>query len=319
MNEPQGKAGVMLMAYGAPATLDDVAAFYTHIRGGRKPPQEKIDDLMQRYEEAGDCASLLRITEQTAVRLQETLDGDKGRPVQVFTGMRHSSPFIKDRMKAVASAGVTRLVGLPLAPYYSSLSTGAYHKALKEAAAGLDNPPELILVQDYHDHARFIAALAGNLKDSLEKIRSETGEPVRILFTAHSLPQRIEAAGEPYKRQLLETAKLVAGEAGETDWEFAFQSASPTGEPWMGPDFLHVVQKLAREGRRAILVAPIGFVSDHLEILYDIDILCRRVAAEAGARIWRTASLNDSPPFVAVLASIVRDRLEARVAGNVAR
>ena len=301
--------GVMLMAYGAPASLEEVPEFYTHIRGGRRPPPDRIEELRGRYAAMGDCASLLRITDRLAARLQERLDAEEGPAVLVFTGMRHSRPFIHERMAGVEAAGIRRLVGLPLAPHFSTLSVGAYHKAIVEAAAALANPPELILVHHYHDHPGLVAAFSGILAATAARIRDETAAPVRVVFTAHSLPERILAAGEPYRDQLLETARLVAEMAGESDWEFAFQSASPTGEPWMGPDFLDVIRRLGREGPRAALIAPVGFLADHLEILHDVDILARRVAAEAGVALWRTPSLNDSAGFVGTLAQITRDHL----------
>lgn len=300
--------GVMLMAYGAPAALDDVPDFFTHIRGGRRPPPERIEDLRSRYAQMGDCASLLRITERLAARIQQHLDAEGGTKVRVFTGMRHSRPFIGERIADVEAAGVRRLVGLPLAPHFSSLSVGAYHRALGEAASALADPPELILVRDYHDHPGLIAAFARVLREALAAWGAGE-EPPKVVFTAHSLPERIVTAGEPYKGQLLRTARLVAGSAGVNDWEFAFQSASPTGEPWMGPDFLEVIRRLAREGRRGVLIAPVGFLADHLEILYDVDILARKVAGEAGIRLERTSMLNDSADFVSVLAAIVRERL----------
>ncbi len=309
MREAGGSAGVMLMAYGAPSSLDDVGDFFTHIRGGRRPPEERIEDLKIRYREVGGGESLLRITAEQARALQSALDADGGETVRVFFGMRHSRPFIHERMAEVKAAGVSRLVGLPLAPHFSTLSVGAYHRALREAAETLDPRPELLLVDSYHDHAAFIAALAETLTQALASCRQETGEPIRIVFTAHSLPERIVAAGEPYREQLLTTARLVAEAAGETDWEMAFQSASFTGEPWLGPEILEVIRRLTREGRKEILVAPIGFVADHLEILYDIDILCRQTAREGGAHLRRTASLNARPAFVAALAAIVRERL----------
>lgn len=303
-----GRAGVILMAYGAPASLEDVADFFTDIRGGRRPPEERIEELKGRYRAIGGGESLLRITGEQARALQRTLDDDGGERVAVFFGMRHARPFIRDRAASIAAGGIARLVGLPLAPHFSSLSVGAYHRKLQEAVADLDPRPELLLVDDYHDHPLFIAALAETLDAALAAQRRDASGPIRVLFTAHSLPERIIAAGEPYRDQLFETARLVAGKAGVTEWEFAFQSASPAGEPWLGPDVLEVIRRLASEGRREILVQPVGFVADHLEVLYDLDIVCRREAERAGARLRRTESLNARPAYISALASIVRER-----------
>jgi len=299
----------MLMAYGAPATLDDVGDFYTDIRGGKRPPEERIEELKGRYRAIGGGQSLLRITTDQARELQNRLDGDGGEKVHVFFGMRHARPFIADRIPEIAAARLGRIVGLPLAPHYSSLSIGAYHRKLREAVAALDPHPELVLVEEYHDHPLFVAALAEALAAALADARRDASGPIQVVFTAHSLPERIVKSGEPYRDQLMATARLVAGRAGVGEWVFAFQSASPTGEPWLGPDILETIRRLADSGRREILVQPVGFVADHLEILYDLDILCRRSAAECGARLRRTESLNARPAFIAALAAIVRERL----------
>lgn len=300
---------VMLMAYGAPSSLDEVAEVFTHIRGGRRPPDERIEELKERYRAIGGGESLLRVTEAQAVALEAHLAGDGGGKVTVTFGMRHARPFIRGRIKDLAAGGVRRVVGLPLAPHFSSLSIGAYHAAIREAASALDDPPELLLVDSYHDHPGLIGAFAETLGSTLATARAQTRDPVRVIFTAHSLPERIIAEGEPYRDQLLATARLVAREAGAEEWDLAFQSASPTGEPWLGPDFLDVVRDLTRAGRRSIVIAPIGFVSDHLEILYDVDVLCRRVAEAEAVRMWRTPSLNDRPAFIAALAAIARGKL----------
>jgi len=305
------RAGVILMAYGAPGSLDDVGDFFTDIRGGHRPPEERIEELKGRYRAIGGGEALLRITTDQARELQRSLDGDGGEKVTVFFGMRHATPFIRERAAAIAEAGIGRLVGLPLAPHFSTLSVGAYHRKLQEAVAEIQPRPDLFLVNDYHDHPKLIAALAETLGAALAASRKDAAGPIRVLFTAHSLPERIVRAGEPYRDQLFETARLVAARTGVTEWEFAFQSASPTGEPWLGPDILQTIRRLASEGRREILVQPVGFVADHLEILYDLDILCRRVAEGAGARLKRTESLNARPAFISALASIVRERLAA--------
>ena len=299
----------MLMAYGAPSSIDDVGDFFTHIRHGRRPPEEKIEELKGRYRTIGGGESLLRITTEQAAALEAKLSSDGGDPVNVFYGMRHAKPFIAERAEALKAAGIRRLVGLPLAPHYSTMSVGAYHDALRSATESLDPAPRLHLIDSWHDHPLFIAALAEALQSTLTAFRDATKEPIRILFTAHSLPERIVAAGEPYRDQLHATARLTAASSSETDWEFAFQSASPTGEPWLGPDIFEVLKRLRKEGRRAALIQPVGFVADHLEILYDIDVLCRRLGEEIGMEVRRTPSMNARPAFITALAAIVRERL----------
>ncbi len=299
------------MAYGAPATLDDVAAYFTHIRGGRRPPPERIDELVGRYRLIGDVSRLLTLTEAQARAVQERLDGDGGTPVRVISGMRHSSPFIAERVSGLAGSGLKRLVGLVLAPHYSSMSVGRYHAILREALAALPSAPRLIEVQDYHDHVKYIAAMAGALGETLAEARGESGEsrPPRVIFTAHSLPARILDEGDPYRDQVEATARLVAQAAGVDRWEVAFQSASPTGEPWLGPDFLERIRAGGGGADRRVIVSPVGFVSDHLEVLYDVDVLAQQTAREAGLRLWRTPSMNTRPDFIEALAAIIREAL----------
>src|SRR5262245_33661111 len=228
--------GVMLMAYGAPSSLDEVAEVFTDIRGGRRPPEDRIEYLKERYRAIGGGESLLRVTEAQGRALAARLASDGGSPVKVTFGMRHSRPFIPERMKDLSD--MRRVVGLPLAPHYSSMSIGAYHRAIQEAAAALDDPPDLLLVSSYHDDPMLIEAFAETLRATLAAARSGASGAVGVIFTAHSLPARILAAGEPYRDQLETTARLVARAAEVTEWDLAFQSASPTGEPWLGPDFL---------------------------------------------------------------------------------
>jgi ferrochelatase len=299
---------VLLMAYGAPATLDDVAGTFTHICGGRRPAEERIEALKERYRLIGEVGGLLRITEEQGRSLQRALDGDGGSPVRVLTGMRHSPPFIKDRARDLLREGARRLVGLVLAPHYSAMSVGAYHRVLREALAGHDPLPEVLAVDQYHDDQGFIAAVTEALNETLAEAGSDAAS-APVIFTAHSLPERILSEGDPYTDQIESTARLVAGAAGVGRWEIAFQSASSTAEPWLGPDFLDRIRSLGREGCKALIVCPVGFVSDHLEILHDVDIVARKTAQEAGSRLWRTPSMNSRPAFISALASIVRRRL----------
>ena len=283
---------VVLMAYGSPDRLADVPAYYADIRGGRPIAPEQLADLEERYRRLGveDSNPLNEITEATRAALEHEL----GLPV--YTGMKHWSPRIADA--AAQAAGADRVVGLVLAPHYSALSIKGYRDQLEQA---LDGRSELRFVESWHDEPGFIDVLAG-------KVRSVDAH---VVFTAHSLPARILAQGDPYKDQLLETARLVAERAGVAEWSFSFQSESPTGEPWLGPDILDHLRALHADGVRRVLVCPVGFVSDHLEIRWDIDVEAMELAAELGLELSRIEMPNDEPAFVAALAGIVRRTLQA--------
>lgn len=288
------ETAVVLMAYGSPERVADVPAYYADIRGGRPIAPEHLEDLVARYRALGieDANPLNAITEATRAALQAEL----GLPVH--TGMKHWRPRIGEAVEAALAGGATRLVGLVLAPHYSRLSIGGYRRALEHAAAGRS---ELVFVESWHDDAGFVSFLADRVR----------GTRAHVVFTAHSLPARIVDEGDPYRDQLLETARLVASVAGVDDWSFSFQSESPTGEPWLGPDILDHLTDLARRGVAHVLVCPVGFVSDHLEIRWDIDHEARERARELGLRLERIEMPNDDPRFVAALAGIVRRALAA--------
>jgi ferrochelatase len=280
------------MAYGSPARAgenDGIEPYYTHIRGGRKPSPEALAELRGRYRAIGG-SPLTEITRAQARALGARL----GLPA--FAGMKHAPPFIADAAAEARSAGIERLVGLPLAPHYAEMSLGAYFTSLRQAWDG-----ELITVRGFYHHPAFISAVRNLVAEALADF-----EPERIFFTAHSLPARIEAAGDRYRERLLESCRMVTEGSSLPEWEFAFQSASHTGEPWLGPDLL---DSLARSGVRRALVCPIGFVADHLEILYDIDVEAIAFARERGIDLRRTQSFNTRPEFIDALAAVVRDAL----------
>jgi protoporphyrin/coproporphyrin ferrochelatase len=284
---------VILMAYGSPERLADVPAYYADIRGGRPIAPENLADLVERYRRLGieDSSPLNAITEQTRAALETQL----GFPV--YTGMKHWSPRIVDAAESAVAAGADRIAGLVLAPHYSALSIKGYRDQLEEA---VDGRAELAFVESWHTEPGFIDLLA-------DRVRGTTSH---VVFTAHSLPARILSMGDPYKDQLLETASLVADAAGLGEqWSFSFQSESPTGEPWLGPDILDHLVALRDEGVTDVLVCPIGFVSDHLEIRWDIDVEAQERAAELGLRVDRIEMPNADPAFVATLAGIVRRAL----------
>jgi ferrochelatase len=284
------------MAYGSPERPEDIPAYFSDIRGGRPVRQEAVDELVERYRRIGGTSPLNRITEAQRAGLAAAT----GLPV--FVGMKHWTPWIAEAVEEALADGAERLVGLVLAPHYSRISIGGYRDRLEQALAGR---AELAFVESWHDHEPYVEILA-------ERVR---GTDAHVVFTAHSLPERILAEGDPYRDQLLETSRLVAERAGVSDWSFAFQSESPTGEPWLGPDILVELETLHARGVRTVLVAPVGFVCDHLEILWDLDVEARDRAAELGLELDRIESLNADPAFVRALADLVEKAsvAEARI------
>jgi ferrochelatase len=281
--------GIVCMAYGSPATEPDVEDYYTHIRGGRPPAPEELEDLVARYRAIGG-SPLTEITHAQAAALAEAT----GMPT--LAGMKHAPPFIADAVAQAREFGLRRLVGLPLAPHYARMSLGGYESALRKAWEG-----ELVFIPGFHDHPAFVAAVQGLVKRALSEATAE-----RVFFTAHSLPARITAEGDPYLSRLLDSCRLVADGIDMPPWELAFQSASHTGEPWLGPDLLEAI---SGSGARDVLVCPIGFVADHLEILYDLDVEAQAFARERGIRLRRTESFNAGPEFISALAEVVAGAL----------
>ena len=281
---------VVLMAYGSPATAEDIRPYFEDIRGGRPVSDEAVAGLAQRYRRIGGRSPLDDVTEAQRAALERELG------VPVFVGMKHWRPRIAEAVESALTGGATRILGLVLAPHYSRLSVGEYRERLEAAVAGR---AELELVESWHDHEPFLDVLADRVR----------GTDAWVVFTAHSLPARILADGDPYREQLLETSRLVAERAGLDGWSFAFQSASPTREPWLGPDILDELGRLHEAGVRSVLVAPVGFVSDHLEILWDLDVEARERAAVLGLQLERIESLNDDPTFIRALGALVEERL----------
>jgi ferrochelatase len=282
-------AAVLCMAYGSPEGDAGIEAYFTHIRGGRAPSAQALEHLRDRYRAIGG-SPLTAITRAQAEALAEELG------VPVYVGMKHAPPFIADGVAAARAAGAVRLIGLPLAPHYAEMSVGAYLTAVRKEWHG-----ELIAVRGFHGHPAFIAAV----RSLIDEARSGF-DPELVIFTAHSLPARIESEGDPYRERLLESSRLVAKAASLPAWEFAFQSASSTGEPWLGPT---LDERIAAIKAKRVLVCPIGFVADHLEVLYDIDVEAKAAANARGIELKRTQSFNARPQFIKALAGIVRDQV----------
>jgi len=278
---------VVLMAYGSPSDPADIRPYLEDIRSGRPVSDEAVEELTERYRRIG-ASPLDEVTEATRARLEREL----GFPVHV--GMKHWTPRIAEAVDRAVVGGADLIVGLVLAPHYSSLSIDGYRERLEDALGGRAG---LRFVESWHVHDPYLDVLADRVR----------GSDAHVVFTAHSLPARILDLGDPYSDQLLETSQLIAERAGLDSWSFAFQSASATGEPWLGPDLLEELDDLHARGVERVLVCPIGFVSDHLEILWDIDVEARERADELGLKLDRIDSLNDDPAFVRGLAELVRE------------
>jgi ferrochelatase len=303
--------GLLLMAYGSPDSLDDTEAYLLDIRGGRPTSKELVEEIKERYAEIGGRSPLLEITRQQAAALEAEMNrqhGASGVAFRSYVGMRHWDPRIKEAVAQMAKDGITQAIAMVMAPHSSRMSTGAYYNSLLEAISELGANLEVAWIENWHDHPGLIEAIAKKAEAAKERFN---GVAPYMIFTAHSLPARILAQADPYDDQLNETAKLLAKRLDLTDhrWRFSYQSAGQSPEPWLGPQIEDVVVDLAESGEKNLLVVPIGFVCDHVEVLYDIDIACRKIAAEHGARLERSASLNTSPAFIRALADIAWERM----------
>jgi ferrochelatase len=294
---------VLLMAYGSPDNLDDLEAYLLDIRGGRPTSPQLVAKIRARYAMIGGRSPLLDLTCAQAAALEAELNRLPGANFRAFVGMRHWQPRIAQAVEQIAAQGIRQVVGLVMAPHQSRLSTGAYFSQLDQAIAGRDPDIEVVHIGAWHDHPGLIAALAGQARTAIDLFERQP----YVLFTAHSLPLRILEEGDPYDAQLHQTAALVAGELGlpEGRWRFCYQSAGQSQEPWLGPPIDEVIPALARAGQTGLLAVPVGFVCDHVEILYDLDILARQIASDHGIRFERSASLNTSSTFISALADLV--------------
>jgi ferrochelatase len=287
--------GVLVMAYGTPSGPDDIEAYYTDIRRGRPPTDEQLADLRRRYDAIGGVSPLRQRTGAQAGALGVAL----GDGYRVALGMKHARPSIEDGVAELADAGVARTVGLVLAPHYSALSIGEYVE--RATVAARQRAMAMAFVESWYDAPGYTDLLAERVRDAMAAVPAGS----HLLVTAHSLPARILQRGDPYPTQLAETASAIATRAGVNRWSVAYQSAGRTPEPWLGPDVRDVI---VERGGPGVVVCPAGFVSDHLEVLYDLDVEAARVAEEHGIAFARTAMPNDDPPFIATLTEVVRAR-----------
>lgn len=298
---------ILLMAYGGPHSLDDIEPYLLDVRGGRETPAHLVEEVRARYAQIGGQSPLPAITRAQAQAVAERLNAEPDGPrYRAYVGMRHWTPWIRDAVADIMADGLRRVVALCMAPHYSRMSVGAYFKKLAEAQAMLGADLEVAKIEAWHTHPLFIEALAEKVRTALARFAAP--DRVKVVFTAHSLPAAVVEQGDPYADQLHETARSLATRLGLPDdaWRFCYQSAGAGHTRWLEPAVEDVVVELADGEYKDILVAPIGFVADHVEVLYDIDIVCRRLATEHGARLERTPSLNTSPRFIEALADIVR-------------
>ena len=297
--------GVLLLAHGAPDRLGDIPEFLMNVRRGRSLPASAVEEIINRYAMIGGGSPLLAITVNQAGALAKVL----GLPV--YVGMRNWKPYIEEAVRRLSKVQVTRAVALCLAPQNSRTSIGLYQASLSKAVENVAPSLQAEFVENWHDHPGLIAAFREKAGAALARIETEAGRAVPVVFTAHSVPARTIEDGDPYEDQVKETARLVAEAMGLSDYEVAFQSQGMTSEPWIGPTVESRIDACAAQGHRHLLLVPVGFVSDHVEVLYDIDVVFRGYGMKKGVAVSRSESLNDSSIFIQALASIVLERAGA--------
>jgi protoporphyrin/coproporphyrin ferrochelatase len=296
---------VLVMAYGTASGPDDVERYYTDIRGGRTPAAELVEELRERYAAIGNDFPLDRITRAQA----EALGGELGVPA--YVGYKHSSPFVPDVVRRMASDGLRDAVGIVMAPHYARMSIGGYVDRVRKGEPD-DGSLHVDVIESWHVHPAFLDLLAARVGQARDALTDQQRSNDLVIFSAHSLPARIVEEGDPYPDQLRETAEAVAGRLGLERFTTGWQSAGRTPEPWLGPALDELIAKAAADGHTAVVSCPCGFTADHLEILYDIDVEGRAAAEDAGIRLVRTASMNDDPEFVRAVGRVVRDHVEGR-------
>jgi ferrochelatase len=307
--------GVLVMAHGTPHTLDELPAFYTEIRRGSPPPPELLADLERRYRTIGGTSPLNQRTSAQVDGIRLALEKRAPGRFAVEVGAKFASPRIADAVDVLGRVGVERLIGLVLTPHYSAASVGDYARRARGAAEALSpgegGPLVLEMIDHWYSAPGFVTLMAERVGAALELLAPDARAGASVVFTAHSIPARLVDDGDPYAAQVLASATAIAESAGLARWSVAWQSAGRTAEAWLGPDVRDVIRAMPAVGASAVVVCPVGFVSDHLEVLYDLDIEARAVADEAGIAFARTASLNDDPEFCDVLAGVVLDAVEA--------
>lgn len=304
--------GLLVMAYGTPRTPEEIEPYYTHIRRGRRPSQEEIDDLKRRYEAIGGVSPLAKITEDQVEALAKTLN-ERNKDIQFkpYLGLKHIDPFIEDAVKQMHEDDIEEAVTLVLAPHYSTFSVKSYNGRALEEAEKLGGP-KLLTIDSWYKEDKFIEYWVKELKKTFAQIPEDEFDKTVVIFSAHSLPEKIIQHGDPYPEQLQETADIIASRTGIKDYTIGWQSEGNTPEPWLGPDVQDLTRDLHKEkGYINYVYCPVGFVADHLEVLYDNDYECKVVTDELGARYFRPNMPNTDPLFIDALATVVEKRLSA--------
>ncbi len=298
--------GLLVMAYGTPYTLDDLERYYTHIRHGRKPTTEMLEDLRNRYEAIGGISPLAKITLAQAEKLEEHLNNIQNQiQFKMYLGLKHIEPFIEDAVKQMHEDGITEAVSIVLAPHFSTFSVKSYNGRAVQEAEKLGGP-KIITIESWYKEPKFINYWADQVKRIFDRMPEEEKQAAVLIVSAHSLPEKILQFGDPYPQELQDTATLIAKQAGVKNYVIGWQSAGNTPEPWLGPDVQDLTRDLYNKHQyKAFVYAPVGFVSDHLEVLYDNDIECKAVTDEIGASYYRPEMPNAKEEFIDALASVV--------------
>lgn len=307
------KIGLLIMAYGTPYKEEDVERYYTHIRHGRKPEEAALQDLKERYKAIGGISPLARITEAQTKALEEKLNAvQDGIEYKAYIGLKHIEPFIEDAVAEMSKDGIKEAVSLVLAPHYSTFSVKAYNTRANEEAE--KHGITIDSVESWYDEPGFIKYWADKIGAVYFEMPAEEREKAVLIVSAHSLPEKILRNGDPYPDQLKETAKLIAEEAGIKNVEIGWQSEGNTPDPWIGPDVQDLTRDLfEQKGYRSFVYAPVGFIADHLEVLYDNDYECKVVCEAIGANYYRPEMPNVDPLFIETLANVVSKKVKREV------
>ncbi|NIN73104.1 MAG: ferrochelatase [Gemmatimonadetes bacterium] len=297
--------GLLVMAYGTPETMDDVRPYLTHIRRGHEPSDEAVEDLKERYGLIGGPSPLYQTTVDQMKALERRLNWSDGG-YRGYLGMKHWHPYIPEAVKQMAEDGIERAVAITLAPHYSTMSIAQYLNYVSEGLEGLEQPLDVLCIKSYHDEPLFIDALEEKLREAMDCVPEEHRAGLPVVFTAHSLPEKILKENDPYREQLLETSRLVAERFDDLSWRFAFTSQGETKDRWLGPTLAESLDEVAAEGHKAVMACTVGFVSEHLETLYDFDVEGRADAGARGLAFYRAAALGTSEKYIAALAEVVR-------------
>jgi ferrochelatase len=305
MSETQRPTAILLMAMGGPDCLENVEPFLLDVRGGRPTPPALVEEIRERYRATGGKSPAVGITQSVAKKLEQRLNESSHRRYRVYVGLRHWHPFIKETYAELLNAQPEHVIGLCMAPQQSSLSTGAYKKKVEEASSAYEGAVPVSYIGSWNRHPKLIAAIAENIRQALLKFPAEVRGKVPVLFTAHSLPERIVAMKDPYPDEVRGTVESVKRLLGDQPTAFAYQSQGRSSEPWLGPTMESTLDTLHQAGHRHVLVAPIGFICDHVETLYDIDIELKQLASGKGMQLERIAMLNDQPAMVEILLDVL--------------